>query len=100
MWFAGPDVDHDLQSEVMSGWLRCKRRMAGSGGASDEDVMLMDEIRCLRRDGKAGDDGRGVCVTGMWRALDADTEATSAMAVNVARRREKDGAIFHRVSVL
>lgn len=93
VWFAGPDADHDLQSEVMSGWLRWERRMVGSGGTSEEDVMLIEEIRCLRRVGEAGADGSGELVTGMLRVLDADTEAASAMAVNVARIREKDGAL-------
>ena len=95
VWFAGPDADQDLQSEVMSGWLRCERRIVGSGGASDEEVMLIEDIRYLRRVGEEGDDESGEVVTGMLRVLDADTEATSAMAVNVARRREKDGALVN-----
>ena len=56
--------------------------------------MLMDEMRRRRRAGDAGEgcEGWRGCEVGMSRLLEAATEATSAMALNVARRRENEGA--------
>ena len=56
--------------------------------------MLMDEMRRRRRAGDAGEgcEGWRGCEGGMSRVLEAATEATSAMALNVARRRENEGA--------
>ena len=56
VWLAGPCAAHWLHSDEISGWLRCERRIEGPGAVPDVDVMLMDEIRCLRRTGDAGRD--------------------------------------------
>lgn len=54
--------------------------------------MLIEEIRCLRRAGEAGCDVCWECGGGRWRVLDAEVDAASAIAENVARNRENDVA--------
>ena len=65
--------------------------MDGEGGASSEDVMLMDGRR-VRRTGEASGEECWECGIGILRVPDAEEEAASAIAENVARNREKDGA--------
>lgn len=94
VWFAGPDECHCWHSELMSGWLYCERRIAGSGGASAEDVMLSDGMRVRRRGGGArssAEAGPCACTGSTWMESDAETVAASAMAENVERRRAREG---------
>lgn len=64
--------------------------MEGSGGASEDDVMLIDDIRLLRR---AGLDECAGCGDGRFRELDAEAAADAATADIVARNRENDEAL-------
>lgn len=62
MRFAGPLFAHWAQSDVMSGWLECERRMLGRGGDSVEGVMLTAGKRYSRVGGRAEDEpSEGIC---------------------------------------
>ena len=74
--FAGPLFAHSAQSEEISGWLPCERRILGRGGVSVDEVMLAAGKRYSRVGGRPDDQpSDGKCVRDWVRRRELEVEA-------------------------
>jgi hypothetical protein len=92
--FAGPLFAHSAQSDVISGWLECERRMLGRGGDSVEDAMPTVGSRYSRVGGRAEEElSEGRCERECERRMELEAGAVEREESEGARESddERDG---------